>query len=144
VNVIEIGRNLGVRYVAEGSVRRAANRVRVTAQLVDARTGNHLWAERFDRELADLFAVQDDVARRIVTSIAPLVQTEWLQLAKRKLPSHMQAYDYVLKAKQLVDNAKTASDLKEARELCDRAIQIDPTYARAHAYRPLHWIRWMP
>jgi TolB-like protein/class 3 adenylate cyclase len=140
VNVIEIGRNLGVRYIAEGSVRRAANRVRVTAQLVDARTGNHLWAERFDRELADLFAVQDDVARRIVTSIAPLVQTEWLQHGKRKLPSHMQAYDYVLKAKQLVDNAKTATDLKEARELCDRAIQIDPTYARAHAYKSQSYV----
>ena len=77
-NVVEIGRTLGVRYVAEGSVRRAGNRVRVTAQLVDTRTGSHLWAERFDRDLEDVFAVQDEVTRSIVTNIAPLLAAESL------------------------------------------------------------------
>ena len=139
-NVVEVGRALGVRYVAEGSVRRAGNRVRVTAQLVDTRTGSHLWAERFDRELEDIFAVQDEVTRRIVTSIAPLLAAESLQMAKRKPPEDMQAYDYYLKAKALVEMAQTAADLEEGRGLCDRAIQIDPAYARAHARKAFSYI----
>ena len=140
VNVIDVGRALGVRYVAEGSIRRASNRVRVTAQLIDALTGSHLWAERFDRELEDIFAVQDEVTRRIVTSIAPLVAAESLQLAKRKPPEDMQAYDYYLKAKSLVDLAQSAADLSEGRALCDRAIELDPSYARAYAYKAFSYI----
>jgi adenylate cyclase len=138
-NAVDVGRTLGVRYVAEGSVRRAQDRVRVTAQLVDARTGAHLWAERFDRKLEDIFAVQDEVTRRIVTSIAPLLAGESLQLAKRKLPEDMRAYDYFLRAKALVDNPLTDTDLKQAREYCSRAIQLDPSYARAHAYKALSY-----
>jgi adenylate cyclase len=132
-NVQEIGRALGVRYVAEGSVRRAGNRVRVTAQLVDAQSGNHLWAERYDRDLADVFAVQDEVTRAIVTNIAPMLVADSLQLATRKPPEDMRAYDYYLKAKALVEMASTAADLAAADELCDRAISIDPTFARAYA-----------
>jgi adenylate cyclase len=132
-NVQEIGRALGVRYVAEGSVRRAGNRVRVTAQLVDAQSGNHLWAERYDRDLADIFAVQDEVTRAIVTNIAPMLVAESLQLARRKPPEDMRAYDYYLKAKALVEVASTAADLTVADELSDRAIAIDPTFARAYA-----------
>jgi TolB-like protein/class 3 adenylate cyclase/Flp pilus assembly protein TadD len=132
-NVQEIGRALGVRYVAEGSVRRAGNRVRVTAQLVDARSGNHLWAERYDRDLADIFAVQDEVTRAIVTNIAPMLVADSLQLATRKPPEDMRAYDYYLKAKVLVEMASTAADLAAADELCDRAVAIDATFARAYA-----------
>jgi adenylate cyclase len=132
-NVQEIGRALGVRYVAEGSVRRAGNKVRVTAQLVDARSGNHLWAERYDRDLADIFAVQDEVTRSIVTNIAPMLVAESLQLAKRKPPEDMRAYDYYLKAKALVEMGATAADLAVADEFADRAIAIDPTFARAYA-----------
>ena len=139
-NVVEIGRTLGVRYVAEGSVRRAGNRVRVTAQLVDTRTGSHLWAERFDRDLEDVFAVQDEVTRSIVTNIAPLLAAESLQMAKRKPPEDMQAYDYLLKARALVDMGYTAADLSDARELCDRAIGIDPSYARAYACKAFSYI----
>jgi len=113
--------------------------VRVTAQLVDTRTGSHLWAERFDRELEDIFAVQDEVTRRIVTSIEPMLAAESLQLAKRKPPEDMQAYDYYLKAKSLVDMAQTAADLREGRELCNQAIQIDPSFARAYAYKALSY-----
>jgi len=138
-NAIDVGRSLGVRYVAEGSVRRAQNRVRVTAQLIDARTGAHLWAERFDRELEDVFAVQDEVTRKIVTSIAPLLAGESLQLAKRKPPEDMRAYDYYLRAKAVVDDPLTDADLKEARNYCGRAIQLDPSYARAHAYKALSY-----
>jgi adenylate cyclase len=120
-DVIEICRALGVRYIAEGSVRRAGNRVRVTAQLVDARSGNHLWADRFDRELKDIFAVQDEVTRSIVMSMAPVLISESLQLAKRKPPDDMRAYDYYLKAMSLVEMGYTAEDLSLACDLCDRA-----------------------
>jgi TolB-like protein/class 3 adenylate cyclase/Tfp pilus assembly protein PilF len=139
VNAVEVGRTLGVRYVAEGSVRRAQDRVRVTAQLIDARTGAHLWAERFDRQLEDIFAVQDEVTRRIVTSIAPVLAGDSLQLAKRKPPEDMRAYDYYLHAKALVDTPLADTDLKQARDYCDRAIQLDPSYARAHAYKALSY-----
>ena len=138
-DAVDVGRRLNVRYVAEGSVRRAQDRVRVTAQLIDARTGAHLWAERFDRQLEDIFAVQDEVTRKIVTSIAPLLAGESLLLAKRKPPEDMQAYDYYLKAKALVDNPLTDTDLKEARDYCGRAIRIDPLYARAHACKALSY-----
>jgi adenylate cyclase len=94
-----------------------------------------LWAERFDRELADIFAVQDEVTRHIVTSIAPLLASEALQLAKRKRPEDMQAYDLYLKAKALIDHAQSTEDLREGRKLCNRAIALDPSFARAHAYK---------
>jgi adenylate cyclase len=136
----EIGRELGVRYMAEGSVRRAGNRVRVTAQLIDARSGSHLWAERFDRELEDIFSVQDEITRRIVTSMAPRIEAESLDMAKRKPPEDMRAYDYYLKAKSLVDTPHSTARFEQARQYCDRAIQIDPSYARAHAYKALSYV----
>jgi TolB-like protein/class 3 adenylate cyclase/tetratricopeptide (TPR) repeat protein len=139
-DAVDVGRRLNVQYVTEGSVRRAQDRVRVTAQLIDARTGTHLWAERFDRQLEDVFAVQDEVTRKIVTSIAPVLAGESLRLAKRKPPEDMQAYDYYLKAKPLVDNPLTDMDLKEAREFCGRAIRLDPLYARAHACKALSFM----
>ena len=135
VDIKQVGRELGVHYVAEGSVRRSSNRVRVTAQLVDARSGAHLWAESFDRELVDIFAVQDEVTRHIVTSIAPLLASESLQLAKRKRSEDMQAYDLYLKAKALIDHAQSTEDLREGRELCNRAIALDTSFVRAHAYK---------
>jgi len=136
----EIGRNLGVRYVVEGSIRRAGNRARVRAQLIDASTGNHLWAEHYDRELEDIFSVQDEITRRIVTSIAPRIEAEGLDLAKRRLPEDMRAYDYYLRAKSLVDTPRGIGDLKQGREYCERAIEIDASFARAHAYRALSYI----
>ncbi len=140
VDVEKIGRQLGVRYIAEGSVRRAGNRVRITAQLIDAQSGHHVWAERYDRDLEDIFAVQDEVTQRIVASIAPRVQAEDLQIAKRKLPGDMRAYDHYLKARLLVDTPANLADLERAREHCDAAIEIDPAYARAHSYRTLSYI----
>jgi len=139
-NLVEVGRSLGVRYIAEGSVRRAGNRVRVTAQLIDTQTGSHMWAERFDRQLEDIFAVQDEVTRRIVTSIAPLIAIESLQLAKRKPPEDMQAYDYYLKAKALVDMGRSEADVTEGRALCDQAIRIDASLGRAHALKAFSYI----
>jgi TolB-like protein len=140
MNVREIGRDMGVRYVAEGSVRRADNRVRVTAQLIDAQTGAHLWAERYDRDLEDIFAVQDEVTRRIVTSLVPRIEAEELATAKRKPPEDMRAYDLYLRAKSLVDMARDATAIAQAREYCDRAIQLDPSYARVRARKALTYI----
>jgi len=135
VDIRKVGRELGVRHVVEGSVRRSGNRVRVTAQLIDAATGNHLWAERYDRELADIFDVQDEVSRRIVTNIAPRLQFEEQLSARRRAPEDMRAYDHYLRAKLLVDTPHDFADLARAREHCERAIEIDPRYARAYAYK---------
>ncbi len=93
----EIARKLGVQYVVEGSVRKAANRVRVTAQLIDTTNNSHLWAERYDRELEDLFEMQDEVVRTIVATLVGQVEAAAAQVAKRKPPENMVAYDYVLR-----------------------------------------------
>ena len=101
VNVQEVGTKLGVRYVLEGSVRKSGNRVRITAQLIDATTGGHLWAERFDRDLTDIFAVQDDVTQQIVGALA-LNLTEGDQ--QRLAPEHtdnLEAYDCFLRGREL-------------------------------------------
>jgi TolB-like protein/class 3 adenylate cyclase/Flp pilus assembly protein TadD len=140
VNLRDVGRDLGVQYVVEGSVRRVGNRVRVTAQLIDAGTGSHLWAERYDRDLRDIFAVQDEITLRIVTSLVPRIEAEGLDLAKRKPPKDMRAYDYCLRARSLMDTPRGAADFEQAREYCDRAIQLDPSYARVHAYKAVSYL----
>jgi TolB-like protein/Flp pilus assembly protein TadD len=139
-DVREIARQLGVRYVVEGSIRRAGNRVRVTAQLIEAASGSHLWAERYDRELDDIFLVQDEIAQRIVTSVAPRIEAEGIDLAKRKPPEDMRAYDYYLRAKALFGWPRDGADLRQARAYCDRAIAIDPSYARAHAQKAFAYV----
>jgi TolB-like protein len=139
IDVRSIGQKLGVRYVVEGSVRRAGSRIRVTAQLIDAAAGNHLWAERYDRDLADIFEVQDEVSRAIVTNIAPRLQSEDQYSAKRRAPDDMRAYDHYLRAKLLIDTPADLSDLERGREHCNRAIEIDPGYARAYSYKALSY-----
>jgi TolB-like protein/class 3 adenylate cyclase len=134
-DVRDVGRKLGVRYVVEGSVRRAGNRVRVTAQLIDAEAGNHVWAERYDRELADIFEVQDEVTRQIVINIAPRLQAADQLSARRRAPEDMRAYDHYLQAKPLIDAPRGIADLERGREHCERAIEIEPGYALAHAYK---------
>lgn len=139
-DVREIGRDLGARYVVEGSIRRAGDRIRVTAQLIDAETGSHIWAERYDRELEDVFSVQDEIARRIVTSIVPRIESEGRDVAKRKPPEDMRAYDYCLRVRPLLESPHGAADVSQAREFCDRAIEIDPAYARAHAQKAFSYV----
>jgi adenylate cyclase len=129
VEVREVARRLGVRYVVEGSVRKAGNRVRITAQLVDAATGNHVWAERYDRELEDVFAVQDEVVRAIAGTLPGQIRHAELGLAKRR-PS-VEAYDLVLRAYALFQESTRESTL-EARVLLEQAIAIAPDYALAH------------
>jgi adenylate cyclase len=98
VDVKQVGRELGVRYVLEGSVRKAANRVRITAQLIETETGAHLWAERYDRPLDDIFAVQDEITLSVVGAIEPSLRSAEIERVKRKRPDNLDAYDLVLRA----------------------------------------------
>jgi tetratricopeptide (TPR) repeat protein len=131
VNVGTVARELGVDYVLEGSVRRAGNRVRITAQLVDAASGKHVWAERYDRELADIFAVQDEVTLNIVGTLAIELEDDRLERAQRKRPESLQAYEHWLRGKRFLWTAGERN--LEARRHLERAIAVDPGFARAHA-----------
>ncbi|WP_064685700.1 adenylate/guanylate cyclase domain-containing protein [Rhizobium bangladeshense] len=136
VHVQEVGTKLGVRHVLEGSVRKSGNRVRITAQLIDATTGGHLWAERFDRDLTDIFAVQDDVTQQIVEALAVnLTEGDRKRLAPGQT-GHPEAYDCFLRARDLWHRL-TKQTNSDARELLQRAIELDPNFASAHAYLAL-------
>ena len=130
VDVQEIGRELGVRYVLEGSVRKAGNRVRITAQLIDAGSGGHLWAERFDRDLTDIFAMQDEVVEKIVGALAvTLTQGEERRL-RRRGTSNVEAYEFWLRARELLTRG-TRESVAQARAMYRRAIEIDLNFAGA-------------
>ena len=132
LDVREVARDLGVRYVLKGSVRRGGDRIRITGQLIDAETGNHLWAERYDRELEDIFAVQDEVTEAIVAAIAPEIGDVERERAQRKAPGNLDAWD--LYQRGLVPyHASTEEGLKSAIEQFDRVNEIDPTFAPAFA-----------
>jgi adenylate cyclase len=133
VDVTQVAKDLGVRYVLEGSVRKAGNRVRVTAQLIDATTGNHIWAERYDRELDDIFALQDEITETIVAAIEPELGTVERERARRKPPENLDAWSsYQRGLWHLFDDVKRDS-LAEAKRLFQRACQLDPGFAAAHA-----------
>ncbi len=127
----EIGRKLGAGYVVEGSVRRAGNRVRITAQLVGAESGTHVWAERYDRALEDVFAVQEEISRHIVTAVAQRIRDDSEIAALRRRPEDMRAYDLFLQGNRLSDDFNPGAQ-ERALGLFERAIQIDPTFARAY------------
>jgi adenylate cyclase len=130
LDITEIGKKLGVKFVVEGSVRKAGDRIRITEQLVETSTGNHLWAERYDRDLTDIFAVQDEVAAQIVTMVPGHVDIANRVHAERKPAQDMTAYDLLLRAEH-ISNWSFGS--REGAQLLKQAIEIDPTYARAHA-----------
>src|SRR5438477_1250201 len=132
VDVARVARELGVRYVLEGSVRRAGNRVRITAQLIDAGSGHHLWADRYDRELADVFAVQDEISRSITGAIAPGIIAAEIRQAQRKGPDQLDAWDRTVRAHWHIRRF-TQVDLAEARRLLEEAIDLDPTNSMAYA-----------
>ena len=134
VNVREIAREFGVDYVLEGSVRKARDRVRVTVQLIDAETDQHVWAERYDRELEDIFAIQDEITHAIVATLPGRVEAATHDRAKRKPTDNMAAYECVLAAK-VRHHRSTREDNAEAQRLLDRALALDPNYAHAHAWK---------
>jgi adenylate cyclase len=135
-DIRHVGRELGVRYVLEGSIRRAGDRVRISAQLIDAVTGAHRWAERYDRELKDVFAVQDEVSRAIVAILIAHVNKAEIERTINKRPETWQAYDYFLQAadtRASFGASWKAAELYEARRLLEQTLAIDPNYARAYA-----------
>jgi adenylate cyclase len=132
VDVKQVGRELGVRYVLEGSVRRAGERVRINAQLVESETGNHIWAERYDRSLADVFAVQDEISAAVAAAIGPAVADAEMQRAMRRPPKSIGAWELYQRGMwHLAKLDPTAND--EARGLFERAIELDPMFAAAYA-----------
>src|SRR5262249_24464226 len=127
----QVGRELGVRYILEGSLRKVANRVRITGRLVDATTGGHLWAERFESTLDDLFELQDQVAASVVGAILPQLQRAEIERARHKPTESLDAYDYYLRAMaNLHFGTRVAAD--EALRLFYKAIELDPEYAAAY------------
>ena len=131
VDVKQVGRELGVRYVLEGSVRKAANRVRITGQLIDASTGAHLWADRFDGALEDIFDLQDQVTASVVGAIAPQLEQAEIERAKRKPTESLDAYDYFLRGMASYYR-RTREAINEALPLFYKAIELDPDFASAY------------
>ncbi len=134
LTVQEVARELGVQYVVEGSVRKAGNRVRITAQLIDAETDRHIWAERYDRDLEDIFAIQDEITQTISATLPGRVEASRRERAQNKPTDSMAAYELVLGGK-LLHHRSNRDRNPEALEMVDRAIAIDPKYAHAHAWK---------
>src|SRR5690606_20984767 len=131
VDVREVGRELGVRYVLEGSVRRSGNRIRITGQLIDATSGAHIWAERFEGQVADIFELQDEIAESVVGAIAPQLERAEIERAKRKPTESLCAYDYYLRGTAKLHNG-TREAIAGALRLFYRAIELDPEFASAY------------
>jgi adenylate cyclase len=143
VDVKQVGRDLGVRYVLEGSVRRGGNRVRITCQLIEAETGQHVWAERYDRALDDVFALQDEITVNVVGAIEPSLRQAEIERVKRERPENLGAYDILLRALPDV-YAAMPDEANRALQLLDRALALEPDYALAHGYASwCHEIRFV-
>jgi adenylate cyclase len=133
VDIRQVGRELGVRYVLEGSVRKAGARLRVTAQLIDVSTGAHIWADKFDRDLEDVFELQDRLTGNVIAAILPRLERAEMERAQRKPTENLHAYDYYLRAQfSLYRNTREGN--AEALRLAKIAISLDPTYALAFAF----------
>ena len=130
----DVARDLGVRYVVEGSVRKAGNRVRVTVQLIDGNDDRHVWAERYDRDLEDIFAIQDEITAAIVATLPGRVEADSQDRARKRSTDNMPAYECVLAGKTL-HHRSNREDNAEALRLLERAIELDPNYAHARAWR---------
>jgi adenylate cyclase len=142
VDVKQVGRELGVRYLLEGSVRKSGNRVRITGQLIDATTGAHLWADRFDGSLEDIFELQDRVASGVVGAIDPRLLAAEMARVKRKAPTDLDAYDCFLRASDLIYRWANESH-DEALRLLYQAIELDPEFAQAYAFASYCYVwRW--
>ena len=134
VDIGEVGRELNARYVLEGSIQRSSDRLRVTAQLIDAKTGTHIWADRYDREMADVFLVQDEIVNQIVGKIAGsygAIERNEANSAARKSPNELQAYDLVLRAREAMQWDWTSETFSKARALLNEATTLDPSNSQA-------------
>jgi TolB-like protein len=131
-DIRQVGRELGVRYVLEGGLRKTGNRVRISAQLIEAESGVHLWADRYDRLLDDIFAVQDEITLSVIGAVEPSLRKAEIERVKRKRPQSLDAYDLVLRALPYLYSAMPEG-VATAIPLLQKAIEIEPGYARAHA-----------
>jgi adenylate cyclase len=132
VDVKQVGRELGVRYVLEGGLRKAGNRIRVTAQLVEAETGKHVWAERYDRDFADIFAMQDEITEAVTIAIAPAIAQAEQQRSMRKPPENLDAWAAYQRGLWYMSNP-TAADNELAEKYFQHAIDLDPNFAGGHS-----------
>jgi len=134
-DVKSIARELGVRYLLQGSLRKDSNRIRISAQMIEAETGGHLWTERFDRPHDDIFALQDEIALNVVGAIEPSLRRAEIERVKRKRPDSLDAYDLVLQSQSDVYSGMPVQ-VTRALELLERALAIDPDYALATPMPP--------
>ena len=139
VKVQDVSKELGVRYVLEGSVRKADNQVRITAQLIDATTGGHLWSERYDRPLQDIFALQDEVVQKIVTTLKLQLTLQEQGILVRKTTDNLEAYDYYLRGREHF-NRLTQEATTQARQMFEKALALDPQYAEAYAWLGITYV----
>ena len=142
IDMRSVARELGVRFVVEGSVRRSATRVRINAQLIDARENTHLWADRFDRDLADVFLLQDEVVGTIVKALAGALPAG--SLPPRRRATNLEAYDLFVRGRELVTGSPESN--RAARPLLEKSIELDPGFAEAHAWLAMShafgWLQW--
>ena len=136
LDVKQIGLELAARYLLEGSVRKSGSRMRVTAQLIDTATGHHVWAEKFDRDLEDVFALQDEITERIAATLQPALRQAELTRSKAKQPNNLDAWDFCLRGRSHLQEW-TKEGTAKAREMFERAIELDPSYA--DAFTDLAW-----
>lgn len=132
IKIDKIGRDLGVKYVLEGSVRKVGDRVRITAQLIDSKTEGHVWAERYDRDLHDIFSLQDEVREKIVTALAVQMTSDDKKRIMMKDTDNLDAYNSYLKANELC-NSTDPGELAKGREMLEKAIRLDPNFSKAYA-----------
>jgi len=140
VDIKQVGREQGVHYVLEGSVRKAANRVRVTAQLIDATTGHHIWAERYDRELDDVFAVQDELMREIVVALDVELRDGEQARMWSSGTRNVEAWECVRLAAPIITRSGVERDLLQGRKLLERALDLDPSCADAYSLMALYYM----
>jgi adenylate cyclase len=133
IDVREVGRELGVRYVLEGGIRKAGGRVRITVQLIEAESAAHVWADRYDGALTDVFDLQDQITDRVVGIVEPSLQRSEIERSRRKRPENLDAYDLYLRA-MLHVAAQMPEDIKTALPLLEEALRLEPNYAAAHAH----------
>lgn len=143
VRVDKVGQDLGVRYIVEGSVRKVKDRVRITAQLVDSKTGGHIWAERYDRDLEDIFSLQDEVTQKIVEALEVTLTVKEQQQLRAIPTDNLEAYDFYLKGSAYFSRT-TKDAIAQARQMYQKAIDLDPDYADAYAALGVsYWVEWI-
>src|SRR5262249_40551275 len=136
----EVGRRLGVRYILEGSVRKAHDRVRVTAQLMEATSAAHLWAESYDRELQDIFAVQDEIKQQVIDALKVKLPAVEVARARRTPAANMTPYDYLLRGSEYF-NRYTQEGTVQAQQYAEKAIALDPQYADGYVGLSVTYLR---